>query len=87
MTRVVLLAVLLLALAWAFWRLVDGVIETFGGTTDGQRRRRRVPAVKLVRDPVCGTWVSPNNARFLQIGSATHFFCSDECRGKFEKRS
>jgi YHS domain-containing protein len=86
-TRVVLLAVLVLTLAWAFWRLVDGVIETFGGTTDRTRRKRRsVPAVKLVRDPVCGTWVSPNDARFLQIESATHYFCSDECRKKFQRQ-
>lgn len=87
MTRVVLLAVLLLTAAWAFWRLVDGVIEIFGGTTSRtQRKRRGVPAVKLVRDPVCGTWVSPNNARFLQVGSATHYFCSDDCRKKFQHR-
>jgi YHS domain-containing protein len=85
-TRVVLLAILLLVLAWAFWRLVDGVIETFGGTTGRMHRRRRVPAVKLVRDPVCGTWVSPSNARFLQVGSEMHYFCSDDCRKKFQKR-
>jgi YHS domain-containing protein len=85
-TRVLLLAVLLLALAWAFWRLVDGVIETFGGTERTQRKRRGGSAVKLARDPVCGTWVSPNNARFLQSGSTTHYFCSDECRRKFQSR-
>jgi YHS domain-containing protein len=85
-TRVVLFAVLLLTAAWAFWRLVDGVIETFGGTTDRSQRKRRVPAVKLVRDPVCGTWVSPSTARFLEDGSATHYFCSNECRKKFQRR-
>jgi len=85
-TRVLLLAVLLLALAWAFWRLVDGVIETFGGTERTPRKRRGGPAVKLARDPVCGTWVSPSNARFLQSGSTTHYFCSDECRRKFQSR-
>jgi YHS domain-containing protein len=85
-TRVVLLALLLLTLAWAFWRLVDGVIETFGGA-DRTRRKRRVPAVKLVRDPVCGTWVSPSDARAVQAGSATHYFCSDRCRAEFQKRS
>jgi YHS domain-containing protein len=85
-TRVILLAVLLLTLAWAFWRLVDGVIETFGGTTDrGKRKRRGGPAVKLARDPVCGTWVSPTNARFLQAGPTTHYFCSDDCRTKFQR--
>jgi YHS domain-containing protein len=84
-TRVVLLGLLLLAIAWAFWRLVDGVIETFGGTSRTQRKRRASP-VKLVRDPVCGTWVSPSNSRFLQVGSATHYFCSDDCRKKFQSR-
>ena len=86
MTRLVLLAVLLLVLSWAFWRLVDGVIEAFGGNTRTQRKRRGAAAVKLVRDPVCGTWVSPSNARFVQAGSATHYFCSDECRQKFQGR-
>jgi YHS domain-containing protein len=86
-TRLVLLALLLLVVAWAFWRLVDGVIEVFGGTTNRTQRKRRGPSpVKLVRDPVCGTWVSPIDSRFLQVGSATHYFCSDDCRKKFQSR-
>jgi len=86
-TRVILLAALLFTLAWAFWRLVDGVIETFGGTTDKSKRKRRgAPAVKLTRDPVCGTWVTPTDARFLQSGSTVYYFCSDECRRKFQSR-
>ena len=87
MTRVVLFAILLLMLAWAFWRLVDGVIETFGGTDRTRRKGRGAPAVKLVRDPVCGTWVSPGNAQAVQAGTATHYFCSDRCRAEFQKRS
>ena len=87
MTRVVLLGILVLTVAWAFWRLVDGVIDTFGGTSKQRARNRsKVAAVKLVRDPVCGTWVSPNDARFVRIGSATHYFCSDQCRVKFQKQ-
>jgi YHS domain-containing protein len=87
-TRLVLVAVLLLAVAWAFWRLVDGVIEAFGGAPGKRARTRpRAAAVKLVRDPVCGTWVSPNDARVLRIGSATHYFCSDQCRVTFQKKS
>lgn len=86
MTRVILLAVLLFTLAWAFWKLVDGVIETFGGTTETKRKRRGGPAVKLTRDPVCGTWVSPNTDRAVQSGSTVYFFCSDECRRKFQRR-
>jgi YHS domain-containing protein len=86
-TRVALLAILLLAVAWAFWRLMDGVIEALGGRPGRARVRAKAPPVKLVRDPECGTWVSPTNARSLQRGSGTYYFCSDECRLKFEKRS
>ena len=87
MTRAVLFAILLVTLAWGFWRLVDGVIETFGGTDGTRKRRRSAPPVKLVRDPVCGTWVSPANAQAAQAGSATHYFCSERCRAEFQKRS
>jgi hypothetical protein len=30
-TRFLLIAVLLLLIAWAFWKVVDGIIEAFGG--------------------------------------------------------
>ena len=59
MTRVILIFALMFVLAWAFWRFVDGIIEAFGGTTR-QRRQRSAP-MKLVRDPVCGTFVAPGS--------------------------
>jgi len=43
--------------------------------------------VKLVRDPVCGTWVSPRESLGLRAGDTTHYFCSDKCRAKFAKGS
>jgi len=85
--RIALLVVLLFTLAWAFWRLVDGVIEVFGGTTVQQTRRVRRPAVKLVRDPVCGTWVSPDTSRQVRVGEQVQYFCSDRCLKDFEKRA
>ena len=81
MTRFVLIAVLLLMIGWAFWRLVDGIIAAFGGLPD---RKAKSP-VKLVRDPVCGTWVSPRESLGLRSGDTTHYFCSDTCRAKFAK--
>jgi YHS domain-containing protein len=39
--------------------------------------------VKLVRDPVCGTFVAPGTALSLSAGGTTHYFCSDECRSKY----
>jgi len=38
-----------------------------------------------VRDPVCGTWVSPRESLGLRAGNITHYFCSDACRAKFAK--
>ena len=82
MTRLLLVAVFLLLIAWAFWKVVDGIIEAFGGLPS----RGKSP-MKLVRDPVCGTWVSPRESLGLRAGNTTHYFCSDACRAKFAKGS
>ena len=83
MTRIVLILALMFVLAWAFWRFVDGIIDAFGGTT--KQRKQRASPMKLVRDPVCGTWVSPAESLALRAGDETHYFCSAECRDSFRK--
>ena len=80
MLRFLLLALLLTMVARAFWRVIDGVLEGAGAT---HRGTRNAPAVKLVRDPVCGTFVAPGTALSLTARGSTHYFCSDECRRKF----
>ena len=84
MIRFILLGILILLVARAFWRVVDGMLEAAGGTT---RTRARKPAVKLVRDPVCGTFVAPGNALTLSARGATHYFCSEQCRAAFRSES
>jgi YHS domain-containing protein len=81
-TRLALVAILLLVVAWGFWRFVDGIIEAFGGLPQKSRQKR---PMKLVRDPVCGTWVAPHNSLGLRAGEVTHYFCSDNCREAFRK--
>jgi YHS domain-containing protein len=81
-TRFILVAVLLLLVARAFWLLVDAVIRSAGGQP---RPRADVPPVKLVRDPVCGTWVPPRDTLALSSGGVTHYFCSEECRRMFSQ--
>lgn len=83
MIRVILLAILVLLIARAFWRLIDGIMEAAGGPT---QRRARSPAVKLVRDPVCGTHVPAANALSLTAGGVTHYFCSEKCKSEFRRR-
>lgn len=77
MIKVLLIAILVLLIARAFWRVVDGILDAAGG------RETRVPPVKLVRDPVCGTYIAPNPSLSLTAGRTTHYFCSEECRSKY----
>jgi YHS domain-containing protein len=81
MLRVLLIGLLLIIVARAFWRVIDGVIAGASGQVGSGRSR--TPAVKLVRDPVCGTFVTPTTAPSLTAGGQTYYFCSDECRVKF----
>jgi YHS domain-containing protein len=80
--RYLLLAILILIVARLFWRLMDGVLEAAGGTT---RSRRKAAATKLVRDPVCGTFVAPTTALTADAGGMTHYFCSEKCQSEFKR--
>jgi YHS domain-containing protein len=42
---------------------------------------------EMVRDPECGTYVPRSDAVKLQSKGATHYFCSTDCRDKYQKRS
>lgn len=74
---------LILAVIRAVWRLAKGVLEGAGyRRVDGPAR----VGVRLERDPVCGTYVSPTKAPVLRIGGQTLYFCSDKCRQQWERR-
>ena len=85
MIRFILLGILLLLVARAFWRIIDGVMDAAGGGST--RSRAQSPAVKLVRDPVCGTYVSPQNSFALAARGTTHHFCSEQCRTEYQRRT
>jgi YHS domain-containing protein len=74
---------LLLAVLRAVWRLARGVLEGAGyQRVEGGRNS----SVKLVRDPNCGTYVSPARATITRLEGQTVYFCSDKCRREWEKR-
>ena len=87
--RFILLAILILIAARLFWRLVDGVLEGLSGKprrdVPGRRSGEREGG-KLVRDPVCGTFVAPGGAPSLTAGGQTLYFCSDKCRNEYHAR-
>lgn len=86
MIRFLLIAILLILVARAFWKVMDSVLEAAGVTARRRSAGGRGTAarpVRLVRDPVCGTHVAPNAALSLSDGGTTHYFCSQECRDKY----
>lgn len=42
--------------------------------------------INMLRDPVCGMYVDPNNALKGKMGGKTYYFCSESCRAEFTKK-
>ena len=80
MIRFLLLLILFIVIARVFWKVIDAMMEAARSPDGGGRAK---PAVKLVRDPVCGTFVQPRTALSATAGGQTHYFCSEECRAKY----
>ena len=82
LARLLLFIILGVFVARAFWRLVDGIVD---GVRGGPRRSGQVPSrgVAMVRDPVCGTFVLPDQALMVSDGRSRVFFCSGSCRDKY----
>ena len=84
MIRFLLLALLFILVARALWKLVDSIIE--GSRSGPAGRRGGAQAVKLVRDPVCGTYVPPRAALSVTASGTTHYFCSERCLNEYQGR-
>jgi YHS domain-containing protein len=80
--RAILEAIVLLLIVRAAWKVLGGIFTI----TAGARRTtatREPRAVQLVRDPVCGTYVSPDSA----IADGKNYFCSEKCRAEYRSRT
>jgi len=77
--------ILLLVIIRAVLMLVRGVMQgakgdvAAGGPRMGQ-------SVQLMRDPVCGVYVSPAKALTEQSGVGIAYFCSERCRQAWRQR-
>ena len=88
MVRVVLFLVLFILIARAFWRVVDNIVEAASGQPPRARGSSRgASAAKMVRDPVCGTFVLPDHALSLPDRRGRVFFCSEACRDKYRAKT
>jgi YHS domain-containing protein len=76
------------------WGVVTGgllsLVRQWNGSdarhvTQGQQPQKTSPAIRLHRDPVCGTYVSPEiSLKLEKSGQITHF-CSAECRDRYAR--
>jgi hypothetical protein len=71
----------LLMLVFAGISLLRGVLGALSPGRSSKRVRNAEGGGRLVKDPVCGTYVPEHSA----LHSGEHSFCSEECRGKFQK--
>ena len=77
----------------AIWKLFEGIKAGMSVRTVDQATRGResgaAPAsgVQMAKDPVCGTYVVPDNALSVKIGGQTVYFCSAACRDKFRAKT
>ena len=83
MIRFLLIAIVVMLAVRLVWRVLDAVLIAAGGGS----RRPQAHAVKLQRDPTCGTFVPPDAALSLLDGKTTFYFCSEKCRDEFRKHA
>lgn len=78
MLRALLELLVIILVIRAIWRVAASMIAISAGarrtTASGEPR-----PVQLVRDPVCGTYVSPDTA----ISDGRRYFCSQKCRDEY----
>jgi YHS domain-containing protein len=84
MWRALLLFLLVIFLARAAWRLLEGIVRgASGGPPQTRAPGGPSPSVRMVKDPVCGTFVVPGKALSLVSRGDTIYFCSEQCRAAY----
>ena len=78
----ILKVVLVLLIVRALLMLLRGVMQ--GADRDGGASSRKPRGVQLVRDPVCGVYITPAKAITERSGIGTAYFCSEKCRAAWK---
>ncbi len=83
LVRFILLSLLITLVVRAAFRLFAGIVEGASGAGPGTA----TPATtKMVKDPVCGTYVVQSKALTASRGDQTAWFCSPECQQAWQRR-
>jgi YHS domain-containing protein len=75
-----------LLIFWLLRSLLRGIFVQPGRAPQTTRGPQQPPVPAggdLMKDPVCGTFVSPGAAITRKVKGETVYFCSAECRDKY----
>lgn len=82
--RILLLIILVVLLGRAIRSLLASAV---GASLEDGRRKAAPRGVRMVRDPVCGTFIPPSNALAEPgPGGSILYFCSETCRQEYATR-
>ncbi len=78
----------ILAFLWVLW-LLRRLLGLFykGKAGPAKANPTKAEPKNMVKDPVCGMYMDPRLALRLQQRDEEVFFCSEECRRRFQERS
>jgi YHS domain-containing protein len=78
-----------LIVSWVIRRVASlfrgGRQESVRGTGAATTDHVAASGKRLVKDPVCGMHLAEELALPMSVAGETQYFCSDECRAKYEK--
>ncbi len=83
LVRFLLLCLLAMFIARAIRRFLAGVAQGVARPGAGPP----ADGVRMMRDPVCGTFVVPSRAITAGSGEQVHYFCSTKCRDAYRART
>jgi hypothetical protein len=86
MLRLILILLLIIFIARAFWHVIDGLLEGLRKGAPPRPQGSRT-GIQMARDPVCGTFVIPERAVTIDDGIRQVHFCSTACRDAFRART
>ena len=79
--RVIVIGAIIYFLYKIFWKR-----EGFGFFKTRKKKDIKHPAIEeMKKDPVCGIYLPRSQAIKYTFNNKTHYFCSEECKIKFQK--
>lgn len=76
--------IILLVIGVILWKLFSGD-KNKKKVEEKKEQQKMAASGQMVKDPICGTYVSKDSDIRVREGEVIHNFCSYECRDRFLK--